>query len=47
MFTSLMVQTVRRVMKEQSERLLEAFVVVQPGQVRIRHRPGVINQEEL
>ncbi|MEJ2737442.1 MAG: DUF5615 family PIN-like protein [Anaerolineae bacterium] len=43
----IMVQTVRRVMKEQGERLLEAFVVVQPGHVRIRHRPGVSNQEGL
>ena len=42
-----MVQTVRRIMQEQGERLLEAFVVVQPGHVRIRHRPGVANQEDI
>jgi predicted nuclease of predicted toxin-antitoxin system len=41
-----MVQAIRRVMKEQGERLLEAFVVVQPGHVRIRHRTSVTNQED-
>ena len=41
-----MVQTIRRVSKEQGERLLEAFVVVQPGHVRISHSPGMTNQED-
>jgi len=28
-----------RLVQEQGERLLEAFVVVQPGHIRIRHKP--------
>ena len=35
-----LVQAVRQVVEEQSERLFEAFVVVQPGHIRISHRPG-------
>jgi predicted nuclease of predicted toxin-antitoxin system len=41
-----LVQTVRQVVEEQGERLLKAFVVVQPGHIRISHRPGVANQED-
>ena len=35
-----LVQAVRQVVEEQSERLFKAFVVVQPGHTRISHRPG-------
>lgn len=42
-----LVQTIRQMVKEQGERLLKAFVVVQPGHIRISHRPGVANQEEF
>jgi predicted nuclease of predicted toxin-antitoxin system len=33
-------QEIVRLVSEQSDRLLSAFAVVQPGQVRISHRPG-------
>ena len=41
-----LVQTVRQMVKEQGERLQEAFVVVQPGHVRISHRPRIATQED-
>jgi predicted nuclease of predicted toxin-antitoxin system len=33
-------QSVRRVVREEGEQLLGAFVVVQPGYIRISHRPN-------
>ncbi len=33
-------QTVRQLVREQGERLLGAFVVVQPGHIRISRQPG-------
>ncbi len=41
-----LVQTVRQVVQEQGKRLLKAFVVVQPGHVRISHRPGAATRED-
>ena len=38
-----LVQTVQQIVEDQGERLLKAFVVVQPGHVRISHRPGAAN----
>lgn len=35
-----LVQTVRRLVREQGKRLLGAFVVVQPGHIRISRMPG-------
>jgi predicted nuclease of predicted toxin-antitoxin system len=40
-----LVQAVMQVVEEQGERLHRAFVVVQPGHVRISHRPGMATQE--
>ena len=42
-----LIQSIEQVVEEQGERLLKAFVVVQPGHIRIGHRPGVANQEEI
>jgi len=41
-----LVRTVGQVVEEQGERLLKAFVLVQPGHIRISHRPGLANQED-
>ena len=41
-----LVRAIMQVVEEQGERLLEAFVVVQPGHVRISHRPGAATQED-
>jgi predicted nuclease of predicted toxin-antitoxin system len=35
-----LVQTVRQLVREQGKRLLSAFVVVQPGHIRISRKPG-------
>jgi predicted nuclease of predicted toxin-antitoxin system len=40
-----LVEAVMQLVEEQGERLLKAFVVVQPGHVRISHRPGTATQE--
>jgi predicted nuclease of predicted toxin-antitoxin system len=40
-----LVQAVMQLVAEQGERLLEAFVVVQPGHIRVSHRPSVANQD--
>jgi predicted nuclease of predicted toxin-antitoxin system len=40
-----LVQTVRQLVREQGKRLLGAFVVVQPGHIRISRRPSAENQE--
>jgi predicted nuclease of predicted toxin-antitoxin system len=40
-----LVQTVRQLVREQGKRLLDAFVVVQPGHIRISRKPGAENQE--
>jgi len=40
-----LVQAVMQVVDEQGPRLHRAFVVVQPGHVRISHRPGSAPQE--
>jgi predicted nuclease of predicted toxin-antitoxin system len=40
-----LVQSVRRLVREQGKRLLGAFVVVQPGHIRISRQPGTENQE--
>jgi len=40
-----LVQAVRQLVREQGKRLLGAFVVVQPGHIRISRRPGAENQE--
>jgi hypothetical protein len=40
-----LVQTVRQFVQEQGKRLLGAFVVVQPGHIRISHKPGAENRE--
>ena len=39
-------QAVRQVVEEQSERLFRAFVVVQPGHIRISHRPSAANPQD-
>ncbi len=41
-----LVQAVRQVVEEQSERLNEAFVVVQPGYTRISHRSVAANPQD-
>jgi predicted nuclease of predicted toxin-antitoxin system len=41
-----LVQTVRQVVQEQGRRLLKAFIVVQPGHIRIGHRPGAANLQD-
>lgn len=41
-----LVRAVRQVVEEQSERLFKAFVVVQPGHIRISHRPGAANPQD-
>jgi predicted nuclease of predicted toxin-antitoxin system len=38
-------QTVRRLIQEQGEQLRGAFVVVQPGHIRISHKLGTRNPE--
>ena len=38
-----LVQSVRQIVEEQGERLLKSFVVVQPGHIRISHRPAAAN----
>ena len=40
-----LVQAVRRLAQEQGRRLIGAFVVVQPGHVRISHKPGAADRE--
>jgi predicted nuclease of predicted toxin-antitoxin system len=40
-----LVQAVRQLVREQGKRLLGAFVVVQPGHIRISRRPSAENQE--
>ena len=42
-----LVQAVRRVVEEQGEGLFRAFVVVQPGHIRISHRPGAASQQDM
>ena len=42
-----LVQMVRQMVERQGERLLKAFVVVQPGHIRISHRPDVASQEDI
>jgi predicted nuclease of predicted toxin-antitoxin system len=42
-----LVQSVRRLVREQGKRLLGAFVVVQPGHIRISRQPGAENQERV
>jgi predicted nuclease of predicted toxin-antitoxin system len=42
----LLAQTVTQIVKEHGERLLKAFVVIQPGHTRISHRPGTANRED-
>jgi len=42
-----LVQTVRQLVREQGRRLLGAFVVVQPGHIRISRKPGAENQERV
>jgi len=39
-------QTVVQVVQEQGERLLGAFAVIQPGHVRINHKPGLSSRGE-
>jgi len=39
-----LVQVVKRLVREQGERPLGAFVVVQPGHIRISRRPSAENQ---
>jgi len=34
-----LVQAIRQIVREQGEKLLEAFVVVQPGYIRVSRRP--------
>ena len=41
-----LVESVRQVVEEQSARLNEAFVVVQPGHIRISHRPVAANPQD-
>jgi predicted nuclease of predicted toxin-antitoxin system len=41
-----LVQTVRQIVEDQGKDLLRAFVVVQPGHIRISHRPGTTSQED-
>ena len=41
-----LVQTVRQLVREQGEQLLGAFVVVQPGHIRISRMPDRENQPE-
>ena len=38
-------EAITQLVEEQGKRLLKAFVVVQPGHVRISYRPGIANQE--
>ncbi len=40
-----LVQAVRRLVREQGERLSDAFVVVQPGHIRISRKPVAKNQK--
>jgi predicted nuclease of predicted toxin-antitoxin system len=40
-----LVEAIMQLVEEQGERLLRAFVVVQPGHVRISHRPGLAAEE--
>jgi predicted nuclease of predicted toxin-antitoxin system len=40
-----LVKAVSRLVEEQGERLSRAFVVVQPGHVRISYRPGLAKHE--
>jgi predicted nuclease of predicted toxin-antitoxin system len=40
-----LVQAVRQLVREQGRRLSGAFVVVQPGHIRISRKPGAENQE--
>jgi predicted nuclease of predicted toxin-antitoxin system len=40
-----LVQAVRQLVREQGKRLLGAFVVVQPGHIRISRRPSAENRE--
>lgn len=41
-----LVQTIRDLVLEQGERLLDAFVVAQPGHVRVGHRSGSVLPED-
>jgi predicted nuclease of predicted toxin-antitoxin system len=41
-----LVQTIRDLVLEQGERLLDAFVVAQPGHVRVGHRSGSVPPED-
>lgn len=41
-----LVQSVRQMVEEQGERLLKSFVVMQPGHIRISHRPAAANQQD-
>lgn len=41
-----LVQTIRDLVLEQGERLLDAFVVAQPGHIRVGHRPGSVHPED-
>ena len=40
-----LVQAVMQVVEEQGEQLLKAFVVVQPGHVRVSQRPGLAAED--
>jgi predicted nuclease of predicted toxin-antitoxin system len=39
-----LVQTVRQVVQEQGKRLLRAFVVIQPGHIRVSYRADTVNE---